>query len=109
MDNKKVLNHLIEFLAETYSADELFYLSRRLHNRAEEKTLPPLTHVFTKEEINKMLDEAERDFEEGKGIPDEEVWREFDEEFGPFDTELPHLQKNVMAAEPKEEYQRMAV
>ena len=109
MDNKKVLNHLIEFLAETYSADELFYLSRRIHNRAEEKILPPLTHVFTKEEINQMLDEAEREFEEGKGIPDEEVWRELDEEFGPFDFVPPHLKNNVMAAEPNEEYQRVAV
>ena len=108
MDNKKVLNHLIEFLAETYSADELFYLSRRIHNRAEEKILPPLTHVFTKEEINQMLDEAERDYAEGKCIPDEEVWRDFDEEFGPFDTELPHL-NNVKAAEPVADYQRVAV
>lgn len=109
MDNKQTLNYLIDFLAETYSADELFYLSRRLHNRAEEKTLPPLTHVFTKEEINQMLDEAEREFEEGKGIPDEEVWRELDEEFGPFDFVPPHLKNNVMAAEPNEAYQRVAV
>ena len=109
MDKKQTLKYLVDFLAETYSADELFYLSRRLHNRAEEKTLPPLTHVFTKEEINKMLDEAERDFEEGRCIPDEEVWRDFDEEFGPFDSELPHLNNDVMAAEPKEEYQRIAV
>ncbi|MBP5502641.1 MAG: hypothetical protein J6Y24_07620 [Bacteroidales bacterium] len=108
MDNKKVLNHLIEFLAETYSADELFYLSRRLHNRAEEKTLPPLTHVFTKEEINKMLDEAERDYAEGKCISNEEVWRDFDEEFGPFDFEKTDSD-TVMAAEPSEEYQKIAV
>lgn len=108
MDNKKVLNHLIEFLAETYSADELFYLSRRLHNRAEEKTLPPLTHVFTKEEINKMLDEAEREYAEGKCISNEEVWRELEEEFGPFDFDKTDSD-TVMAAEPSEEYQKIAV
>lgn len=108
MDNAKVLNHLIEFLAETYSSEELFYLSRKLANRAEEKALPPLTHKFTKEEINQMLDEAERDYAEGKCIPDEEVWREFDEEFGPFDFDTTHSD-NVMAAEPAEIYQRIAV
>ena len=35
---------------------------------------------FTMDEINAMLDEAEADFAAGKGIPDEEVWREWDEE-----------------------------
>ena len=84
MDNAKVLNHLIEFLAETYSSEELFYLSKKLAYRAEEKALPPLSHKYTKEEVTQMLDEAERDYAEGKCIPDEEVWREFDEEFFPF-------------------------
>ena len=30
------------------------------------------------EEINDMLDEAERDFKAGKGIPSEEVFREIE-------------------------------
>lgn len=35
---------------------------------------------YTMEEIHAMLDEAEANFAAGRGIPDEEVWREFDEE-----------------------------
>ena len=35
---------------------------------------------FTKEEINAIIDKSEADIAAGKGIPDEEVWRKFDEE-----------------------------
>lgn len=35
---------------------------------------------YTMDDINAMLDEAEADFAAGKGIPDEEVWRKWDEE-----------------------------
>jgi hypothetical protein len=35
---------------------------------------------YTIEEINTMLDKAEADFAAGKGIPHEEVMREWDEE-----------------------------
>lgn len=35
---------------------------------------------YTKEEMNALLDQAERDFEAGLGIPDEDVWRDMDEE-----------------------------
>ncbi len=41
---------------------------------------PPPMKRFTMDEINAMLDEAEADFAAGKGIPDEEVWREWNEE-----------------------------
>lgn len=37
---------------------------------------------YTMEEVNAMLDSAEADFEAGRGIPDEEVWRRFDEKYG---------------------------
>ena len=43
---------------------------------AEEYSLKP----YTMEEINAMLDQAEADFAEGKGIPDEEAWDELDRE-----------------------------
>lgn len=36
---------------------------------------------YTMEEINEMLDEAERDFEAGLGIPSEEVFREIEAAF----------------------------
>ena len=41
---------------------------------------PPPMKRFTMDEINAMLDEAEADFAAGKGIPHEEVMREWDEE-----------------------------
>ena len=41
----------------------------------EEKFRP-----YTMEEINAMIDRAEADIAAGRGIPDEEVWREFEEE-----------------------------
>ena len=40
---------------------------------------------YTMEEVNAMLDRAEADFEAGRGIPDEEVWRRFDEKYGNVD------------------------
>ena len=40
---------------------------------------PPMKR-YTMDDINAMLDEAEADFAAGKGIPDEEVWRKWDEE-----------------------------
>ena len=41
---------------------------------------PPQMKRYTMDDINAMLDEAEADFAAGKGIPDEEVWRKWDEE-----------------------------
>lgn len=35
---------------------------------------------YTKAEINAMIDKSEADIAAGKGIPDEEIWRRFDEE-----------------------------
>ena len=36
---------------------------------------------YTMKEINAMIDEAEAEIAAGRGIPDEEVWRKYDEEF----------------------------
>ena len=41
---------------------------------------PPPMKIYTMDDINAMLDEAEADFAAGKGIPDEEIWRKWDEE-----------------------------
>ena len=35
---------------------------------------------YTKAEMNAMLDEAEANFEAGRGIPDEEAWDDLEEE-----------------------------
>ena len=40
----------------------------------------PQMERYTMDDINAMLDQAEADFAAGKGIPDEEVWRKWDEE-----------------------------
>ena len=48
---------------------------------------PPPMKCFTMDEINAMLDEAEANFAAGKGIPDEDVWRELEEEFAREDAE----------------------
>ena len=40
---------------------------------------PPMKR-YTMDDINAMLDEAERQIAAGETIPDEEVWRKYDEE-----------------------------
>ena len=47
----------------------------------------PYGRHYTKAELNAMLDEAERDFEEGLGIDGDEVHRELEEEFAREDAE----------------------
>ena len=36
---------------------------------------------YTMDDINAMIDEAERQIAAGETIPDEEVWRKYDEEY----------------------------
>ena len=50
---------------------------------------------YTKAELNAMLDEAERDFEAGLGIDDEDLWKEDEEEY---ERELAEEQKLQMEA-----------
>ena len=40
---------------------------------------PPMKR-YTMDDINAMIDEAERQIAAGETIPDEEVWRKYDEE-----------------------------
>ena len=76
--SETALNGLLTYLYGTLTPSNMRWMAARLAERAklEEENIKPLT----KEEINAMLDEAERDFAAGKGIPDEEVWRKIDEE-----------------------------
>ena len=55
----------------------------------------PYGRRYTKEEMNAMLDEAERDFEAGLGIDDEDLWKEDEEEY---ERELAEEQKLQMEA-----------
>jgi len=50
---------------------------------------------YTMTEINAMLDEAEADFAAGKGIPHEEVMREWDEELEQWEKEELELAERV--------------
>ena len=45
------------------------------------------------EEINAMLDEAEAEIAAGKGTPDEEVWREWDEKIARMEAEEEALKR----------------
>ena len=55
------------------------------HDRDDDMTMEQMLEGYpykryTKAELNAMLDEAEANFEAGRGIPHEEVMREMDEE-----------------------------
>ena len=54
----------------------------------EEYSLRP----FTMEELNARIDQAEAEIAAGLGIPDEDVWRELEEEFAREDAEEEALQ-----------------
>ena len=73
------LTNLRDYLTGTLSPANMLWLSTQLADFAKKKEKAPLKR-YTMDEINTMLDEAEADFAAGKGIPDEEVWREFEEE-----------------------------
>lgn len=60
----------------------------------------PYGRRYTKAEINAMLDEAEAEIAAGKGTPDEEVWKELEEEFAREDAEEDALQAASYVDEP---------
>ena len=73
------LQGLLEYLYVTLSPDNMLWVANHLieqAKQADDSKLKP----YTMEEINAMLDEAEANYAAGKGIPDEEVMREWDEE-----------------------------
>ncbi|MBO7545741.1 MAG: hypothetical protein J6T19_03425, partial [Paludibacteraceae bacterium] len=74
------LTNLRDYLTGTLSPANMLWLSTELADYAKKKEVAPLKR-YTKAELNAMLDEAEAEIAAGKGIPDEEVWRKYDEEF----------------------------
>ena len=82
--SEATLSNLLEYLYDTLTPSDKRWLGEHLIKYAdyEEEPVKP----YTKEEINAMLDQAERDFAAGLGIPDEEVWRKYDEELKMEDT-----------------------
>ena len=77
--SEATLSNLREYLYETLTPSNKRWLGERLIKYAdyEEEPVKP----YTMEEINARLDEAERNFEAGLGIPSEDVFRELEEEF----------------------------
>lgn len=61
---------------------------------------------YTMEEINTMLDAAEAEMTAGRGIPDEEVWRELEKDLAEDDAEEEEGQR---IGSYIEEYQHKAV
>ena len=77
--SEATLSNLLEYLYETLTPSDKRWVGERLIKYAnyEEEPVKP----YTMEEINAILDEAERNFEAGLGIPSEDVFRELEEEF----------------------------
>lgn len=76
--SEATLTNLLEYLYDTLTPSNMRWMAMHLmaHADADEENLKP----YTMEELNAMLDQAERDFAAGLGIPDEEVWRKYDKE-----------------------------
>ena len=72
------LTSLRDYLTGTLSSADMIWLIEEMKDftKSPEERLKPMTM----EEINARLDQAERDFEAGRGIPHEEVMREWEEE-----------------------------
>lgn len=70
------LQGLLEYLYATLSPNNMEWLGEHLIEHAQSGE-----HPYTMDEINDMLDEAERNFEAGLGIPSNDVFRELEEEF----------------------------
>ena len=73
------MTNLRDYLTSTLSTDDMRWLVDEMENymHGSDDTLKP----YTMEEVNAMLDEAEANYAAGKGIPDEEAWDEWEEDF----------------------------
>lgn len=80
------LQGLLEYLYVTLSPDNMLWVADHLIEQAKQADGSELK-PYTMEEINAMLDEAEANFAAGKGIPDEEAWDEWKEDFGRMEQE----------------------
>ncbi len=73
------LTNLRDYLYGTLTPDNMLWLSSELADYAKKKVASPCR--YTLQEMNSMLDKAEANFAAGRGIPNEEVWRDLEEEF----------------------------
>ena len=70
------LEGLRDYLYSTLSPSNMLWLSTQLAEYAKKQN--EALRPFTMAEINARLDQAERDFNAGLGIPDEEAWGELE-------------------------------
>jgi len=92
------LQGLLDYLYGTLSPGNMRWVAEHLVMQADKVEKTDL-RPYTMEEVNAMLDEAEADFEAGIGIPDEEVWRELEEEFARMDAEEDARKKHAYIEE----------
>ena len=97
----KALTGLLEYLTNTLSRSDMAWLIKEIETYMHKSDDSHLKR-YTKEEINAMLDEAERDFKAGLGVDGDEVHRELEEEFAREDAEEDARQEPEAQAEQTE-------
>ena len=78
------LTSLLDYLYGTLSADNMRWVAEHLMEHARQKD-ELSKKPYTMEDINTMLDEAEKNIAAGNTIPSEQVWLELEEEFARMD------------------------
>ncbi|MCR5456398.1 MAG: hypothetical protein K6F33_15585 [Bacteroidales bacterium] len=77
------LTGLRDYLCDSLDTADMMWLSVQLADYArrlqEEELMPTSPKRFTMDEINAMLDEAERQVKTGKVVSNEDVFRKWDE------------------------------
>ena len=74
------LTNLVEYLIGTLTPSDMRWVSKHLTEYADKQEAHHPFRRYTKEELNAMLDEAEREIAAGEGICHEELMREWEEE-----------------------------
>lgn len=75
-----VLSNLRDYLYGTLSPANMLWLSKQLADYVQKQREQERLKPYTMEEINAMLDEAERQFAAGEYVTNEDLFREWDEE-----------------------------
>lgn len=88
------LQGLLDYLYGTLSPTNMRWVADHLIERANWVEAPAPKRL-TMEEVNAMLDEAEANFAAGRGIPHEEVMREWDEEIARMEREEYKMAESV--------------
>ena len=74
----EALSGLRDYLIGTLSPSNMLWLAAQLTEQADKVESGQL-RPYTMQEINEMLDDAEREIEAGVGMVSEDLWREMEE------------------------------